>query len=607
MPFGAEPLANGTIRFQLWAPAAQSVDLCLMQGMHETIYPMGTPGGGWFCVETAPSPLGSRYCYRIDGNRRVPDPASRFQPEDVHGPSEVVNPTAWEWQDEHWRGRPWEEAAIYELHVGSFTAQGTFRAVIERLDHLVELGITALELMPVGDFPGHRNWGYDGVLPFAPDSRYGRPEDLKALVEAAHARELMVFLDVVYNHFGPEGNYLHGYAPQFFTERHHTPWGDAINFDGRDSRWVRQFFIHNALYWLDEYHLDGLRIDAVHAVYDDSQPDILEELATAVHAGPGRARHIHLVLENDHNAARYLTRDTQGRPSRYVAQWNDDVHHALHVLATGEHSGYYVDYADAPIRHLGRCLTEGFSYQGEPSIYRDGAVRGEPSTHLPPSAFVSFLQNHDQVGNRAFGERISTLAPSEAVTAATALLLLAPAPPLLFMGQEWGATEPFPFFCDFGPDLAALVTEGRRREFARFPEFTVPGARARIPDPAAPQTFESALLDWRALEQSEGQRWLALHHRLLALRRQRLLPHLRADEKPEAGYDTLGERALKARWRWASGSYLLVLANLGPAPVAVVKMPRDPLLFATPDDLPNSLAAGTLPPWGVAWFLHEVG
>ncbi|MGD8875115.1 MAG: malto-oligosyltrehalose trehalohydrolase, partial [Gammaproteobacteria bacterium] len=511
MPFGAELLADGRTRFQLWAPSASRVDLCLRQPAAAgssvtdepaalTELPMEPAADGCFSLTTARAGAGDRYQYRIDGGMLVPDPASRFQPEDVHGPSEVIDPGAWNWRDGDWRGRPWEEAVIYELHVGSFTPAGNFAAVQEKLDYLRDLGVSAIELMPVADFPGRRNWGYDGALLFAPDSRYGRPEALKALVDAAHARGLMVFLDVVYNHFGPEGNYLHVYARQFFTERHLTPWGAAIDFDGPHSQRVRQFFIHNALYWLEEYHFDGLRLDAVHAIPDASQPDILTELAQRVHAVFDRRRHIHLVLENDHNSAHYLVRDAAGRPHCYTAQWNDDIHHALHVLLTAESGGYYRDYAADPLRHLGRCLAEGFAYQGEPSAYRDDRPRGEPSTHLPATAFVSFLQNHDQVGNRACGERITLLADAARIRAATVLLLLAPAPPLLFMGEEWGCTQPFLFFCDFGPELAEQVVAGRRQEFAQFPQFSDPAARRRIPDPLDSATFRQSVLDWTACE-----------------------------------------------------------------------------------------------------------
>lgn len=454
MPFGAELMATGDVCFRLWTPTAKKVDLCIENPEGTAILAMNAQEGGWFELKTEQAAAGSLYRYQIDGEVQVPDPASRFQPEDVHGPSEVINPRVFEWQDEKWTGSPWEEAMIYEAHVGTFTAGDSFHALEARLDHLLELGITVLELMPVADFPGRWNWGYDGVSLFAPDSCYGRPDDLKSLVQAAHVRGLMVFLDVVYNHFGPEGNYLHRYAPDFFTQRHHTPWGAAINFDGENAHWVRRFFIHNALYWLEEYHFDGLRLDAVHAIEDASRPDILEELAETVARAFSQERLVHLVLENDNNAARYLSRKSNRQPRWYVAQWNDDIHHALHVLAIGETQGYYMDYANKPILHLERCLCAGFDFQGQNSPYRGHKPRGEPSDALPPGVFAAFFQNHDQTGNRAFGERINALAAPEAVRALAALLLLSPFPPLLFMGQEWGSRQPFPFFCDFNEELA---------------------------------------------------------------------------------------------------------------------------------------------------------
>lgn len=605
MPYGAEILDGGAVRFRLWAPAARSVDLCLAQEAGERVLPMQAGGEGWYEHVTDVASAGSHYHYRIDGGLRVPDPASRFQPDDVQGPSQVIDPKAWEWRDDGWRGRPWEEAVFYELHVGTFTPRGTFLGVKERLEHLLNLGITAIELMPVAEFPGERNWGYDGVMPFAPDSRYGTPEELKDLVQTAHQYGLMVFLDVVYNHFGPEGNYLHAYAPQFFTERHHTPWGAAINYDGADRHWVRQFFIHNALYWLEEYHLDGLRLDAVHAIMDDSRPDILIELAEAVNNGPGRDRRVHLVLENDNNAARYLRRGENGLPQWYAAQWNDDVHHALHVLGTGEHGGYYMDYDQDTMRLLGRCLTEGFAYQGEVSAYRHGERRGEPSRDLPPTAFVSFLQNHDQIGNRAFGERVAGLMTLAALRATTAILLLAPSIPLLFMGEEWASTRPFLFFCDFGPELGPKVTEGRRREFARFPEFQDPEARSRIPDPEAPATFLESKLDWAEHEKPEHRPWLELHRQLLALRHKEIVPRLKGIQGGLAEYRLLGEQALWARWVLGDRSVLTLLSNLGDADLSGVQHPPGILLYATDELLPSALEGGMLPAWTTAWFLER--
>jgi malto-oligosyltrehalose trehalohydrolase len=413
----------------------------------------------------------------------------------------------------------------------------------------------------------------------------------------------MVFLDVVYNHFGPEGNYLHVYAKSFFTDRHDTPWGAAINFDGPESRTVRDFFIHNALYWLEEYYFDGLRIDAVHAVRDDSHPDILEELAQELRRGPGVGRHVHLVLENDNNASRYLTRDAEGNPILYTAQWNDDIHHSLHCLVTGESAGYYGDYADRPARHLGKCLAEGFAYQGEPSEYRSGANRGEPTADLPPAAFVSFLQNHDQVGNRAFGERITRLAEEQAVRAAVGILLLAPSPPLLFMGEEFGTLQPFLFFCNFGPDLADSVTEGRRREFRKFPEFKDAAARVRIPDPNSVDTFNSAVLDWKCLKKAYHQDWLSYYRGLLAIRRKEIIPRLRGSCGGRGEFRLLGNTLVQTRWTLADGSTLTLVANLGNQTVDDINKPEGLLLFESQDGLVRGQTVGRMPPWFIVWFL----
>ncbi|MEJ2175058.1 MAG: malto-oligosyltrehalose trehalohydrolase, partial [bacterium] len=425
MPFGAEHRADGTTRFRLWAPDAASVDLDLAGAQGQARLAMQRDADGWHELITAAVP-GARYRFVVGEGLLVPDPASRFNPDDVHGASEVIDPQAYRWRHTAWRGRPWSEAIVYELHIGTFTPEGTFTAAAARLPQLAALGITAVELMPVADFPGARNWGYDGVLPFAPDASYGRPQDLKALVDAAHGLGLMMLLDVVYNHFGPEGNYLHAYCPEFFNPKHQTPWGAAINFDGPHARTVRDFFIHNALYWVEEYRFDGLRLDAIHAIRDDSTPPIVAEIAQSLHAGPGRERQLHLVLENDANQSRFLERDANGGLRAATAQWNDDIHHVLHVQLTDEADGYYADYADAPLARLGRALAEGFVYQGDASAFRGGEPRGEPSAQLPPTAFISFLQTHDQVGNRAFGERIHALSEPARERAALAALLLSP-------------------------------------------------------------------------------------------------------------------------------------------------------------------------------------
>ena len=604
MPFGTALQDDGRVRFRLWAPAAERVALCLQNGSGETFETMTARGEGWYELVSDTAGARSRYRFCIGDNLRVPDPASRFNPGDVHGHSEVVDPAAFDWQDEAWTGRPWHEAVFYELHVGTFSEAGTFCGVEARLAHLAELGITAIELMPVADFPGSCNWGYDGVLPFAPDSSYGRPEDFKSLVQSAHRYGLMVFLDVVYNHFGPEGNYLHAYAPDFFTDRHHTPWGDAINFDGNNARTVRDFFIHNALYWLEEYHLDGLRLDAVHAIIDESAPDILVELAEAVRQGPGKARHIHLVLENDNNIARYLVRNDDTTARHYDAQWNDDIHHAFHFLLTDESDGYYGDYSDRPWWYLGRCLTQGFAYQGEASPYRQGEPRGEPSGHLPPLAFVSLLQNHDQIGNRAFGERLTLLSRPMALRMAVDILLLAPSPPLLFMGEEWHSLTPFLFFCDFEPGLAGAVTEGRRREFARFARFSDPAERERIPDPAARETFDACRLDWEKLLEPGHQVWLQHYQQLLALRRREIMPRLAGMKGGVSDFDHIGTSGLHARWRLGDESRLNLVANLDDRPMAADTAQPGRRLYASPGIKSGSGGVASMPPWSVLWLLE---
>lgn len=602
MPFGAAVLGDGTTRFRLWAPAARRVDLVLGASGANRSFAMRACDGGWYEALVTGAGAGSRYAFRIDGATLVPDPASRFNPDDVHAPSAVVDPLAFDWREDGWLGRPWEEAVIYELHVGSFTPAGTFDGVVDRLDYLAGLGVTAIELMPIADFPGTRNWGYDGVLPFAPDASYGAPDALKRLVQAAHARDLMVLLDVVYNHFGPEGNYLHVYAPQFFNSRHQTPWGAAINFDGEHARTVRDFFVHNARYWLEEYRFDGLRIDAVHAIADDSTPDIVAEIAAAVRADAGRLRHVHVVLENDRNEARYLARDRERRPRLATAQWNDDVHHAAHVLATGERDGYYADYAAAPLHHLARCLAEGFAYQGEASPYRGHAPRGEPSSGLPATAFVNFLQTHDQVGNRAFGERIGTIAAPQALDALAACLLLAPSPPLIFMGEEFDASTPFLYFCDFGRDLAEAVTRGRREEFARFERFRAAGASEAIPDPCAPSSFTRSRLDWREPDLERNRARLTLYRELLAMRREHVVPRL-ARLAAGGRHAVQPPGVMRIAWAFDGDEEMHLLANLGEdAASGVLPPPGRPFhVHGTTAALLRS--SGRLGPWSVVWSI----
>jgi maltooligosyltrehalose trehalohydrolase len=573
MQFGAKFLGEGRTQFRLWAPAQESVGVALENG---PIVPMARSPGGWF-EAILQCPAGTHYRYRLADGMLVSDPASRAQAHDVHDPSIVVDPNAYQWRNISWHGRPWCEAVLYELHAGLL---GGFRGVQRELARLASLGITAVELMPVNDFPGKRNWGYDGVLPYAPDAAYGSPDELKALIDAAHDHGLMMFLDVVYNHFGPDGNYLSLYAPQFFRTECHTPWGAAIDFRRRE---VRDYFTENVLYWLTEYRFDGLRFDAVHAILEQ---DWVDEMAATVRAGIEPGRHVHLVLEH-HNDASHLERDVD-------AQWNDDGHNVLHVLLTGEASGYYQDYVDQPAWKLARCLAEGFIYQGEHTLYT-GDARGMPSAHLPPTAFVLFLQNHDQIGNRAFGERLTTLTDPAALEAAIALQILCPQIPLLFMGEETASRTPFLFCTDHAPQLADAVREGRRNEFAKFPAFADPGNRARIPDPNAPDTFAASVPRG---DPAQGAAREALYRRLLGLRASVIVPRLAGARALSA--EVVGPKAVLARWRLGDGAVLTLATNLDPHPVAIDIAGGQPLFTNAP------VSDGRLPGYCTCAYLDEL-
>jgi malto-oligosyltrehalose trehalohydrolase len=558
LPFGAAYLGSGRTRFRLWAPSQESVAVEIDE---RAPLAMRCRPDGWFELETACGP-GASYFYRLGSGQKVPDPASRAQAADVHGPSLVVDPGSYRWQSAAWQGRPWHEAVIDELHVGTC---GGFAGVQADLDRLAKLGITAIELMPINDFPGRRNWGYDGALPFAPDRVYGTPDELKALIDRAHQLRLMVYLDVVYNHFGPDGNYLGTYAPNFFRHDTTTPWGTAIDFRQRP---VRRFFIENALYWLMEYRFDGLRFDAVHAIVD---PTFLDEMALEIRRTVENGRHVHLMLENDGNDAERLRHG-------FDAQWNDDAHHVLHVLLTGEGDGYYADYADEPAQRLLRCLTEGFAYQGERSRYRKGRPRGIPSTDLPPTAFILFLQNHDQVGNRPLGERLTTLAHPDALKAAIVLQLLGPNVPLLFMGEERLSRAPFQFFTDYEGALANAVREGRRREFAAFSAFS----GEQIPDPNALETFERGKL---TVEDDTG-----LHSRLLVLRQQFIVPRLPGARA--IGGTVVGPAAVSARWRMGDGAVLSIAINLGAEAQSMASSAGTCLYSTHPDAAASTVLPG---------------
>ncbi len=515
-------------------------------------------GVGWRQVQVDGARADDRYAFIIDGSTRVPDPASRYQPEGVFGDSQLVDPDSFAWMHNEWRGRPWSEAVLWEAHVGAATPEGTFAGLRKKLDHLVDTGVTALQLMPIAQAPGSRTWGYDGVLPFAPNCAYGAPDDLKALVDEAHGKGLMVLLDVVYNHFGPSGNFLPAYADRFFNDRRHTPWGSAIDFDGAHSAFVRSFFLQNALFWISEYRFDGLRLDAVHAITDEGPEHFLDVLSQAV-----RARHpqrlVHLVLENEHNESAWLERGEDGAHLRYTAQWNDDFHHCWHVLLTGESEDYYGAFSHDPKAQLRRCLSQGFVFQGELSP-STGKPRGQNSARLPPEAFVSFLQNHDHIGNRAYGDRLTTIVDMTQLATARAVLLLSPQTPMLFMGEEWGSRTPFQYFVDFENDeaLSKSVRDGRRREFAAFASY-----ETEIPDPTLQSTFNGSRLDWSELSKDPYADILAETRSLLDLRR-RYVAALAASGWRETTVEA--DEALRICWRFANGSLRLRL-NLSNIPI----------------------------------------
>jgi maltooligosyltrehalose trehalohydrolase len=576
LSFGANLVDPRRTRFRLWAPAQECISVAV-EGREPL--PMVPCGGGWFEATVDCGP-GTRYRYRLQDGVAVPDPASRAQSGDVHGQSIVVDPSAYRWRNDDWRGRPWEDTIIYELHAG---VAGGFAGVTSEFSRLAALGVTAIELMPIAEFPGARNWGYDGVLPFAPESSYGSPDELKSLIDAAHDYGLMMFLDVVYNHFGPDGNYLGRYAPEMFRSDVSTPWGAAIDFRCKE---VRRFFTDNALYWLLEYRFDGLRFDAVHTI---TEPDWLNEMAAEVRQQIAD-RCIHLVLENDDNAVSYLARD-------FDAQWNDDGHHVLHVLLTGERQGYYQDYTERPAEALARCLNEGFIYQGEPSGYRGEKRRGARSGGLPPTAFVLFLQNHDQIGNRALGERLTALAEPSALEAAIALQLLCPQIPLLFMGEETASTTPFRFFTDHNEDLAKAVREGRRREFASLAQFSDAKLLNQIPDPNAAETFHHSKVT--AGETLAAHR-LQLYRTLLALRRTEIVPRLAHTRACDA--EAVGPAAVTAHWRMGDGSTLTLASNLGREAATILPL-RDKVLFASSRRAEEAARNGQLEPYSTIALL----
>ncbi|MDB5911598.1 MAG: maltooligosyl trehalose hydrolase [Ramlibacter sp.] len=595
MPFGALPHAGG-VTFRLWAPAARQAELAIEAATGQPLRPQAAQrdAEGWWQCDVPGAEAGTLYRWRIDGDLLVPDPASRHNPEGPQGPSRVVAPGAFEWND-GWTGRPWQDTVLYELHVGTFTPEGTFAAAAERLQALADLGVTAVELMPVADFAGEYGWGYDGVLPYAPHHAYGTPDDLKRLVQRAHGLGLMMFLDVVYNHFGPEGNYLHAYAPGFFSKTKSSPWGAAINFDGPDSGPVRDFFIHNALYWIEEYRFDGLRLDAVHAISDDSGKHVLEELSERVRAAtPGR--HVHLVLENEDNGYRHLAATPQ--PGRFDGQWNDDFHHVLHVAMTGETQRYYHDYGDGPLDLLARAFTHGMVFEG--SRRKEGGARTDvrATPPQPLSALVNFAHNHDQVGNRARGERLSELVAPDARTLPTLLALLTPAIPMLFFGEEWGATEPFLYFANWEGELREAVRAGRRREFGH--------AEAQdLPDPCSRDTFDASRPDPAAAQREPGRTRLAEIRSALAARRQWITPRQSMLLTGQHTSQRVGASGISVQWRYSDGQMLCLELNLGPQPLHVEAQHLGPVeadrVFS--HRWPQETPASTWPAWAARWSL----
>jgi maltooligosyltrehalose trehalohydrolase len=597
MPFGARLHDDGGVTFRLWAPAAKQAELALEQAS-------GTPAfnasrrdadGWWECTLPHAGP-GTLYRWRIDGAQLVPDPASRHNPEGPHGPSRVIDPASFAWDDD-WRGRPWKECVLYELHVGTFTREGTFAAAAQRLQELVDTGITAVELMPVANFAGQFGWGYDGVLPFAPHHAYGTPDDLKRFVQQAHRLGVMVFLDVVYNHFGPEGNYLHGYAPGFFSKTHTSPWGPALNFDDADSRVVREFFIQNALYWMREYQLDGLRLDAVHAIQDDSPQHLLDEISQRVREATA-GRHVHLVLENEDNGYRHLAASPQ--PGRFDAQWNDDFHHVLHVALTGETQRYYHDYGASTMDLLARAFTHGMVFEGSERMEGGARKQVVPAPPQLLTTLVNFAHNHDQVGNRARGERLRMLVPQEAAMLPTLLALLTPAIPMLFFGEEWGAPEPFLYFADWQGELGEAVRAGRKREFGHE-------HAEDLPDPCSASTFAASHPDPARAQDAQGLAWREQVRAALAARRRWITPRQELLLTGRHSAQRIGAHGLAVQWRYQDGRMLSLELNLGPETLQVEPQHLGPvegeLVFShrRPEGMPRE----AWPPFSARWTVGE--
>ena len=603
--WGANHGADGT-RFRLWAPSASAVEVAIetnKEGQSLGFEAMSKADGGWWEAVVGSVAAGAGYGFRIDGGEPVPDPAARAQMNGVRGLSRLVDPKAHVWKTPDWKGRPWHETVFYELHTGTFTPEGTFDAIVERLDHLKDVGITAIELLPIAQFSGQRGWGYDGVLLYCPHGVYGGAEGLKRLVDAAHERGLMVFLDVVYNHFGPDGNHLPSYVPEFFHADVQTPWGSAMAYDEAP---VRRFLIENAVYWLTEYRLDGLRLDAIDSIKDTSDTPLVEELARRVRQVI-TDRHVHITTEDDRNIVWHIERSEDGSVPMVSAEWNDDFHHTAHVIATNEQEGYYADYETGSVAQMARALTKGFVYQGDYSRDRDKAI-GQPSAHLPPTAFVHFLQNHDQVGNRAFGDRLRSLSSARAHDCLQAILLLSPQIPLLFQGEEFGDHNSFCFFTDFHGELGEAVSKGRKEEFKRFSAFEDPNAVEVFPDPNDEATFTASKLDWSQLSRPVQRRRLQVTKDLLSRRREVLMPLLK-DAKGDCGFAVVKDRAFAAAWNLQEDKVYHLFANLCDQSWEVERtflsneVEAAELVYSNHTSALEALTTGVLPAWTVCFVL----
>jgi len=591
LEFGAT-LTQGGALFRVWAPLADRLSLCVTDP-HSAVLPMDRDVDGTFSVFAEGLRAGADYYYEFASDRQRPDPVSRFQPHGVHNASQIVDPGAFLWTDRNWKGRALEDFIIYELHTGTFTPQRTFDGIIGRLPYLRDLGITALELMPVATFPGSRNWGYDGAYLYAPHAVYGGPAGLKRLVDACHHEGLAVVLDVVYNHLGPEGNYLSEYGP-YFTDRYRSPWGSAINFDGPQSAEVRRFFIDNALYWLTEYHIDALRLDAIHEIFDFGAYHLLHEMADVFHRQAHLlGREAWLIAESDLNDPRVINPPIIGGHG-IDAQWNDDFHHSLHTLMTGARNGYFADFGR--VEDLRKAITDGFVYDGRRSIYRQRG-HGASSASNPGRQFVVFNQNHDQIANADAGRRFSELLTLEQQKLAAAILICAPELPMLFMGEEFGASSPFNYFTSFtDPALARAVSEGRRREYEPF--FT----DRPFPDPQALDTFAGSQLDWTETARSPHRELIALHRALIALRKEnRCLSNCRKDlTEAELSEGTReDERWMIIRRKDPAGGIALIFCNLSTAALTVPVPPEAPafaLALFTGERRFGGTPAAPLPP-----------